>query len=50
MSYYYRSIIGKFNFLETSTHPDLACAVHQYAFFIEQPTKPHEEAVKHIGC
>jgi hypothetical protein len=37
------------NFLEKSTHPEIAYAVHQCAQFVEAPTKLHGEAVKHIG-
>jgi hypothetical protein len=31
--FHYRSVIGKANFLEKSTHPDIAVAVHQCARF-----------------
>ena len=45
----YRSVIGKLNFLEKSTRPDLAQSVHQCARFMSEPKKSHGEAVKHIG-
>lgn len=45
----YRSVIGKLNYLEKSTRPDLAYSVHQCARFMEQPRKSHAEAVEHIG-
>jgi len=48
-SFHYRSVIGKLNFLEKSTRPDIAYAVHQCARFVERPTKLHGEAVKRIG-
>jgi hypothetical protein len=48
-SFHYRSLIGKLNFLEKSTRPEIAYAVHQCARFVEAPTKLHGEAVKHIG-
>jgi hypothetical protein len=48
-SFHYRSVIGKLNFLEKSTRPDIAFAVHQCARFVEKPTKLHGEAVKHVG-
>jgi hypothetical protein len=36
-NWHHRSIIGKLNFLEKSTRPDIACAVHQCArFCLEQ--------------
>jgi hypothetical protein len=44
----YRSIIGKLNFLEKSTRPDLAYAVHQCARFTADPRASHGEAVKRI--
>ena len=48
-SFHYRSVIGKLNFLEKSTRPEIAYAVHQCARFVERPTKLHGEAVKRIG-
>jgi len=48
-SFRYRSVIGKLNFLEKSTRPEIAYAVHQCARFVERPTKLHGEAVKRIG-
>jgi len=48
-SFHYRSVIGKLNFLEKSTRPDIAYAVRQCARFVERPTKLHGEAVKRIG-
>ena len=44
----YRSVIGKLNFLEKSTRPDLAYAVHQCARFSANPKKSHANAVKQI--
>ena len=44
----YRSVIGKLNYLEKSTQPDIGFAVHQCAF-ISIPTKLHAAAVKRIG-
>jgi hypothetical protein len=48
-SFHYRSVIGKLNFLEKSTRPDIAYAVHQCARFMENPKASHGQAVKHIG-
>ena len=45
----YRSVIGKLNFLEKSTRPDLAYAVHQCARFSSDPKESHATAVKRIG-
>ena len=45
----YRSVIGKLNFIEKSTRPDLAYAVHQCARFSAEPKKSHAVAVKRIA-
>jgi len=42
----YRSIIGKLNFLEKSTRPDISQAVHQAARFAADPKKAHGKAVE----
>ena len=41
----YRSVIGKLNFLEKSTRPDISYAVHQCARFSSDPKKSHTQAV-----
>jgi Reverse transcriptase (RNA-dependent DNA polymerase) len=46
--WHYRRIIGKFNFLEKSCRPEIACAVHQAARFSTDPRSNHTEAVKRI--
>ena len=40
-----RSVIGKLNFLEKSTRPDISYAVHQCAWFSEKPKQSHAEVV-----
>ena len=45
----YRSVIGKLNFLEKSTRPDIAYAVHQCARFSADQKQSHADAVKRIG-
>jgi hypothetical protein len=45
----FRSVIGKLNFLEKSSRPDLAFSVHQCARFSSDPKKSHADAIKHIG-
>ena len=45
----YRSVIGKLNFLEKSTCPDISYAVHQAARFSSDPRKSHGEAVERIA-
>ena len=47
--FHYRSVIGKLNFLEKSTRPDISISVHQCARFSENPKRSHAEAVKRIG-
>lgn len=45
----YRSVIGKMNYLEKSTRPDISYAVHQCARFVSDPKLEHGKAVKYIG-
>ncbi|KAL7580903.1 hypothetical protein ACA910_001170 [Epithemia clementina (nom. ined.)] len=48
-NFHYRSVIGKLNFLEKSTRPDISYAVHQCARFSESPKESHAKAIKLIG-
>jgi hypothetical protein len=45
---YTRRIIGKLNFLEKSTRPDIAYAVHQCARFANNPRESHANVVKYL--
>ena len=45
----YRSVIGKLNYLEKCTRPEIAYAVHQCARFLHCPKRSHSEAVERIG-
>ena len=47
--FHYCSVIGKLNFLEKSTQPDISVSIHQCAHFSKTPKKCHAEAVKRIG-
>ncbi|KAL7561623.1 hypothetical protein ACA910_001491 [Epithemia clementina (nom. ined.)] len=47
--FHFRSVIGKLNFLEKSTRPDISYAVHQCARFSQAPKESHAKAVKLIG-
>ena len=47
--FHYRSVIGKLNYLEKSTRPDISVSMHQCARFTEHPKRCHAEAVKRIG-
>jgi hypothetical protein len=44
----YRQVIGKLLYLEKSTTPDIACAVHQYTRYCTSPKVSHAQAVKII--
>ena len=44
----YRQVIGKLLYLEKSTRPDIACAVHQCARYCNAPKVLHAQAVKRI--
>ena len=45
----YRSVVGKLNFLEKSTRPDITYQTHQVARFSSDPRQSHADAIKHIG-
>ena len=47
--FHYRSVVGKLNFLEKGTRPDIAYATHQVARFCEDPREAHVKAVLHLG-
>ena len=48
MSVHYRKVIGKLNFLEKSSRPDIAYATHQCARFCVDPKESHVKAVIHL--
>ena len=41
----YRPVIGKLNYLEKGSRPDIAYITHQFARFSSCPKKEHAEAV-----
>ena len=43
-----RHIIGKLNFLEKSTRPEIAYAVHQCARFASNPKESNANAIKYL--
>ena len=45
----YRRVIGKLNFLEKSSRPDIAFAAHQCARFSSEPKTAHYDAVIHLA-
>jgi hypothetical protein len=48
-SFNYRSVIGKLNYLEKGSRPDIAYIVHQCARFTSNPKKEHGEALKWLA-
>lgn len=48
-SFHYRSVIGKLNFLEKSTRPDIAFITHQCARYSVDPRKEHGEAIRWLA-
>ena len=47
--FHYRRVIGKLNYLERSTRPDIDYAVHQGARFSADPKQEHSNALKWLG-
>ncbi len=48
-SFHYRSVIGKLNFLEKSTRPDIAFITHQCARYSVNPKKEHGAAIRWLA-
>jgi len=48
-SWDYWQILGQLNFLEKSTHPNIAYAVHQCAQYAAKPRSLHKHAILRIG-
>ena len=48
-SFHYQSVIGKLNYLEKATRPDISFATHQCARFAAAPKKSHTRAVRWLG-
>jgi hypothetical protein len=48
-SFHYRRVIGKLNYLEKCSRPDISCAVHQCARFSSDPKMEHGKAVRWLG-
>ena len=48
-SFHYRSVIGKLNYLEKATRPDISFATHQCARFVADHKKSHARAVRWLG-
>jgi Reverse transcriptase (RNA-dependent DNA polymerase) len=47
-SFHYRSVIGKLNYLEKGSLPDILYAFHQCARFSSAPKKDHGDAVRRV--
>ena len=48
-NFHYHSVIGKLNFLEKSTCPDISVCIHQCARFQDNLKKSHLQAMRTIG-
>lgn len=48
-SFHYRRVVGKLNFLQASTRPEIAYAVHQCARYSQDPKQPHGNAIRLIA-
>jgi hypothetical protein len=48
-SFHYRSVIRKLNYLEKSTHAEIAYTVHQGTCYCNNPMQSHAEAIKWNG-
>lgn len=46
--FHYRSVVGKLNYLEKNSRPDIAYAVHQLARFSSAPKISHREAAIYL--
>jgi hypothetical protein len=44
----YRCVIGKLDFLEKSTRPEIVYAIHQCARFLAKPRQSHTNAIKYL--
>ena len=49
-SFHYQSVIGKLNYHEKATRPDISFATHQCARFAAAPKKSHTRVVRWLGC
>jgi hypothetical protein len=47
--WHYQSVIGKLNFLEKLTRPDISYVVHQLAGYSTKQRQSHGHAIKHLG-
>ena len=45
----YRTAVGMLSYLQNSTRPEIAMAVHQTARFSNKPMLCHEKAIMHLG-
>ena len=49
LSFDYRSVTGKLNYLAQTSRPDIMYAVHQIARFSADPREPHGEAILYLA-
>jgi hypothetical protein len=48
LTFNYRSVVGKLNYLAQTTRPDIMYAVHQIAKYSADPREPHREAILYL--
>ncbi len=48
-SFNYRSVVGKINYYEKCTRPDISYQAHQCARFVDSPRVEHGDAIKWLG-
>ena len=48
-SFHYRSVLGKLNYREKGSRPDIAYITHQCARFLSCPKKEHAEAIRWLA-
>jgi hypothetical protein len=50
LDFNYRSVVGKLNYLDQTTCPDIMYATHQIAKYSSDPRKLHGEAILYLIC
>jgi hypothetical protein len=50
LDFNYRSVVGKLNYLDQTTHPDIMYATHQIAKYSSDPRQFHDKAIFYLIC
>jgi hypothetical protein len=48
LNFNYRSVVGKLNYLDQTTCPDIMYAVHQIVKYLADPREPHGKAILYL--